>query len=545
MSVCPNGAAPMYLPWTNVTVTTDQQAITRGIQMSMGTPPQIVALRPSTSDDNLYVVNKVQCAPEYNDTCIGLYGGVFDYNASSTFVQVAAAQWNGTAESNPNELSFVHFNDLLTVGNASIYGYPAIYDEPGYGGQGVLPLGSSSDLLDITVKNGDVPSTVFGLWSGSRSVTHPVDGGLVLGGYDTTRVNGQLTTFPSKSDCEFCVVVTGITYTDATGSHNMFSNSSETLSINLQPSERVLYVPQDVWANFGNATGGVYNANLGYLAYAASSAPTGNLTVTLSGGYNTTIPASELFMMPRYYNTEGRYAIEDDTTLIAMLVNQTANGYVMNWGIPYMTMNYIIGDYKRQQFKMAPAIRTDFSASGGTYTLQASCDPTTSSTPTATSGPGSSASAVAGGNATMPSAAASSSSSSSGGGHSNTGAIVGGVVGGVLGLVAIVGGLALLFYRSRRKRNAAAAAAAPPAGQQGMSQFGSAGDRHSQWTAMSPTEVPSELANNQKTGGNVNVNNWLSSQASDTHTVSDSTSPNINSGNMDRPFEMPAQAWDR
>jgi hypothetical protein len=88
------------------------------------------------------------------------------------------------------------------------------------------------------------------------------------------------------------------------------------------------------------------------------------------------------------------------------------------------------------------------------------------------------------------------------------------VVGGVLGLVAIVGGLALLFYRSRRRRNAAAAATAGNQG--GMSQYtGSVADRQSQWTAMSPTEVPSELGNTQKVGANVNVNQWLSSQGSD------------------------------
>lgn len=517
MSLCPNGAPPMYLPWTNVTVTTDQKAITRGIQVSMGSPPQIVALRPSTSDENLYVVNKVQCAPDYNDTCIATYGGVFDYNASSTFIQVAEAQWNGTPEANPNELSFVHFNDLLTLGNASIYGYPAIYDEPGYGGQGVLPLGTDSDLIKIAVEAGDIPSSVFGLWAGSRSINHPVDGGLVLGGYDTNRVQGSFTTFPSLTQCEFCVVVTGITWNDEKGSHNMFSNSTETLSINMQPSERVLYVPQDVWANFGNVTNGVYNDSLGYLSYSAANPPTGNLTVTLSGGYNTTIPAEELFMQPRTYDDDGNYAISDDTKLISMIINQTANGYVMNWGMPFLTMNYIIGDYERQQFKIAPAVRTDLSATGGkTYKLQASCDPTTTSSATATVSGISSASGVGGSAVNSPSAAAASSSSSGGGGggHSNTGAIVGGVVGGVLGLIAIVGGLALLFYRSRRRRNAAAAAAGNQGG--GMSQYtGSVADRQSQWTAMSPTEVPSELGNTQKVGGNVNVNHWLSSQASD------------------------------
>ncbi|KAJ9634794.1 hypothetical protein H2204_006027 [Knufia peltigerae] len=541
MSDCQNGAPPMYLSWSNVTVTTDQKAINRGVQISMGTPPQIVSLRPSTTDENLYVVNRENCAPEYNDTCAGLYGGVFDYAKSSTFTQVAAAQWNGTDAENPNQLSFVHFNDALTIGNASIRGYPSMYDQPGYGGQGVLPLGTNSDLLKIAVDSGAIPSTVFGIWAGSRSINHPVDGAVVLGGYDTTRISGDLTTFKSQEKCEFCVLVTGIEYEDNTGNHNLFDNSSQTLQINLQSSERVLNVPQNVWENFQKASNGAYNETSGYLQYPTSNPPTGNVTVTLQNGYKTTIPTEELFYLPRQYDDEGKYSIVNDTYLIPTIMNSTNDGYVMNWGMPFLTMNYIIGDYKRQQFKMAPAIRTDFKASGGGYSLQASCDPKVSVTASATS------SITATGAIRGSSSTGSASHGGGGGGGNNTGAIVGGVVGGVLGLIAILGGLALLFYRSRRRRNAAAQPAQAGnggGGETGMSQYtGSVADRHSHWTAMSPTEVPSELGNNQKVG-NVNVNQWLSSQASDTQTVTDSTSPNPNSHTMDRPFEMPAQSWD-
>ncbi|KIX09883.1 uncharacterized protein Z518_00964 [Rhinocladiella mackenziei CBS 650.93] len=542
MSLCQNGAPPMYLPWANVTVTTDQKAINRGFQLSMGTPPQIISLRPSTADDVLYVVNKAQCAPEYNTTCIGQYGGVFDYSTSSTFLQVAEGQWNGTIEENPNSLSFVHFYDTLTFGNASIYGYPAIYDEPGYGGQGVLPLGSSSDFLKIAVESGAAPSTVFGLWAGSRSIDHPVDGSLVIGGYDSTRIQGDLTTFDSQDTCEMCVIITELSYEDQSGSTNLFSNSSESLQVNLQPSERVLYVPQNVWENFQTATNGVYNDS--YLTYPTSNPPTGNLTVALSNGYKTTIPTEELFYLPRNYNDDGEYEILDNTYLISTIINATSDGYVMDWGIPYLTMNYIIADYMRDQFKMAPAIRTDFSNQGGGYALEASCDPTTSSI----------ASATASTTGTGGAVTTTSSAPTPHNGSNNTGAIVGGVVGGVLGLIAIVGGLALLFYRSRRRRNGSPnlsqGGATPMMGENGnaQSQYGSTAgrnDRYSHWTAMSPMEnVPSELGNGQKGAPNVHVNQWLSSQASDTQTVTSSTSPNPQMGTMDRPFEMPAQSWD-
>ncbi|KIX96784.1 uncharacterized protein Z520_07504 [Fonsecaea multimorphosa CBS 102226] len=563
MSLCQNGAPPMFLSWSNVTVTTDQQAISRGIQVSMGTPPQIVSLRPSTADDNLYVVNKAQCAPQYNDSCIGQFGGVFDYSTSKSFLQVAEGQWNGTDEGNPNQLSFVYFNDVLTFGNASVDGFPASYDEPGYGGQGVMPLGSSSDFLRVAMESGAVPSTVFGLWTGSRSTANPVDGSLVVGGYDTTRINGTLTTFNSLEQCEMCVIITSLAYEDETGSTSLFSNSSESLQVNLQPSERSLNVPQNVWENFQKATNGIL-LNASYLSYPSTAVPTGQLVVTLQNGYKTTIPAEELFYYPRGYNDDGQYTVIDNTYQIATLFNASNDGYVLNWGIPFMTMNYVIGDYKRSQFKMAPAIRTNFENQGGGYALKASCDPVATATASSTSSIIVSTSTAG---ATTSSASASKDSSSN---NKNIGPIVGGVVGGVLGLILIVGGLALLFYRSRRRRNIPGAAGehgqptmtTPMMGDGNAAQnAGSAADRHSHWTAMSPTEARSELNGSEKMNGTTaSVNQWLSSQGSDTQTVVSSNSPNVGAtlgynmgspqatspqmGTMDRPFEMPAQTWD-
>lgn len=502
------------LPWKNVTVTTDQSAITRGIQISMGTPPQIVSLRPSTSDDGLYVVNKAQCAPEYNSTCIGSYGGVFDYGASRTFNQVSEGQWNGTVSSSSDDLSFIHFNDALGFGNATVYGFPAIYDEPGYGGQGVLPLGADSDFLKLGVETGMIPSTVFGLWTGSRSTSNPVDGSLVLGGYDKTRYKGEFKTFDSEPKCEFCVIITDLMYETEDKSVSLFSNASESLQVALQPSTRVMYVPQNVWENFRDASGGIYDA--GYLNYYAGNPPKGNITATLQNGYKTTIPTEELFYYPRGFDDQGKYDVKNNTYQIGLFMNQTNDGYVMDWGIPFLTMNYIIADYTRKQFKMAEAIRTDFSNQGGGYVLTASCDPTTSSTATATG--------------TVVPASTSSAAALPGDKADHTKAIIGGVVGGILGLIAILGGLGFLFWRHRKRHQRQTAVengnsnynpaygganAQTPA----MSQANTVTGRYSQWTAMSPTEHgTSELGDTQKAGPNVSVNQWLSSQDSDVST---------------------------
>ena len=132
MSHCQNGASPVFFQWTNVTINIDQ-TVTRGFPVGIGTPQQVVSLRPSSSDNNLYVVNAQTCRPTYNDTCEGQFGGLFNVSQSTTYVEVTQALWNGTYEPNPDHLSDIYFNDVLSFGNIILDGYPAFMDQPGYG----------------------------------------------------------------------------------------------------------------------------------------------------------------------------------------------------------------------------------------------------------------------------------------------------------------------------------------------------------------------------------------------------------------------------
>jgi hypothetical protein len=303
---------------------------------------------------------------------------------------------------------------------------------------------------------------------------------------------------------------------------------------------------------FANATNGTYDLSLQNLIYPASDPPTGNLSVTLKNGYKTTIPTEDLFVYPRLYNTTG-YQISNNTVLIPEVLNQTNNGYVLDWGIPYLTMNYLIADYARSQIQLAPAIRTDFANQGGGYLLQAICDPseptsttTSSKTATATAPPITSSAAP------LPPPKG-----------SNTGAIVGGVVGGILGLILVVGVLALLFYRSRKhsRRTTTPADAesttSRPYTHEEMSQAGGGlSNRFSNSTSTTPVEI-NELSSGKgsvhyrhsspKQESEVCVNRLhISSVLLDharhhphTHDVN-STLQIIMSPTLDRPYEMPA-----
>jgi hypothetical protein len=387
------------------------------------------------------------------------------------------------------------------------------------GGQGVLPLGWNSAFLKAAVSIGAAPSEAFGLWTGSRSIDHPVDGSVVIGGYDSTRFDpNKLTTFPAHDTCTTCVVITGLSYDTINGSTSLFSNASESLQVSLEPYQRVLQVPQDIFMNFANASNGIYDTSLRNLRYSADTPPTGNLTVTLSTGYQTVIPTEELFVDPRLYNDLGQYSVSNNTVLIAEMRNATIGNTLLSWGIPYLTMNYLIADYARNKFQMAPAIRTDFVSQGGGYQLEAICDPTVP-TSTTTSSTSTGTATTTGPGITTSSAPPTASKSN------NTGAIVGGVVGGVLGLILIVGGLGLLLYLSRRRRRSIppTAESTAPARDE-MSQPGDAPtERFSHFTSYTGT-TPNEAneAKELSSEGNAaqNVKQWLSSEGSEVRACS-------------------------
>lgn len=139
-----NSASPLLLPWTNVTVTADNRAISRGIQFAIGTPPQILSLRPSLSNNDTFVFNSADCAPA-NDSCIGLKGGVYSPAKSSTYRRSPLTSWNGTQGLETAEGSYIFFNDYVQLTSGiSAYGFPAFMDQYG---QGRLQIGLHGSRL--------------------------------------------------------------------------------------------------------------------------------------------------------------------------------------------------------------------------------------------------------------------------------------------------------------------------------------------------------------------------------------------------------------
>lgn len=121
---------PLSLPWSNVTVSTNGVAVTRGIELGIGTPNQIFSLRPSTTLNNTRISNVVDCGSEANTSCIGGKGGVYDSSNSSTFSVSIKDRWNGSAADTETATgSYVYFNDFIDFqNNGSIWGFPLVED---------------------------------------------------------------------------------------------------------------------------------------------------------------------------------------------------------------------------------------------------------------------------------------------------------------------------------------------------------------------------------------------------------------------------------
>ncbi|KAK0287309.1 hypothetical protein LTR35_002804 [Friedmanniomyces endolithicus] len=348
---------PLALAWTNTTVTSDGLGVTRGIEMGIGTPNQIFALRPYTALNNTRVNNVADCDSTSNDTCVGGEGGVFNSQNSPSYSVSIKGNWNGSQiDTEDSTGSYVYFNDRVSFQSAaSVYGFPVVMDSEPQGG----------------------------LWAGSRSLT-PVDGLMVLGGYDAARVNGNFTSFPvaeasAALPCPLQVNITGLYFAGQS-----LLGDSQAMTACIEPYvQRFVFTPA-VSQTFAQIT--AQNASLYKgMDYNASSIPSGDLTITLSNGYTTNVTNDELFTLRRGSDQYGRYAITNNTVVEAGISDNRAKSpasQTPTLGGLFLTFNYLVMDYENDEFRLAPAVASDAQTGSSLTTV---CTPT--ATPPASPSP--------------------------------------------------------------------------------------------------------------------------------------------------------------
>ncbi|ORX94715.1 hypothetical protein BCR34DRAFT_608181 [Clohesyomyces aquaticus] len=427
---------PLTLVWSNTTVSQDGLGVARGIELGIGSPHQIFAFRPATTLNNTRINNVLNCGSASNDSCIGALGGGFDPSKSKSYSVSIKSQWNGSqVDAEDSTGAYVYFNDDVGFqNNGHVEGFPLVMDSEVFGGsQAGLPLGTNSSFLRAAVQGGVAPSEVFGLWSGSRGV-QPHDGLLVVGGYDRARVkpSSNFTTFPVgkwslERACPLQVTITNLTYANLP----LMTAGSSGIDACIEPLAQRFVFPPKIATMFATYTGQNGTLYPNKMWYNVSNRPTGDMSITLSNGYTTTISNAELFAPLRGSDKNGRYAITNDSVLEAFVAdNRKANPDDVDTALGgmFLTFNYLLVNYPKGEFGLAPAVAAD--AKNISPDPTAICTPTNRPAPTQTPRP-------------TPSDSPSKSST-------NVGAIAGGVVGGVAG-IALLGALAFILFRRRRK----------------------------------------------------------------------------------------------
>lgn len=251
-----------------------------------------------------------------------------------------------------------------------------------------LPLGIDSIFLNYLVDSAQASSRTYGLWVGSESEATPQDGLLVIGGYDESRLKSAATTFPMFSDCSTCAILTAITYDVGGKSTTLFSDTTETLIVNLDPFSSDLRLPAQMLQNLANAEKtAVWNETSRRFELPAATAPVGTITVTISDmgvplkdaskpsvpTYKTVIPASELYNRPRAYNAAGVLEVDNATVYNMAVTNQTDSITLGTLGLPFFTQNYLVVDPDARSFQLAPAVVAPADPKGADAKLKQVC----------------------------------------------------------------------------------------------------------------------------------------------------------------------------
>lgn len=277
--------------------------------------------------------------------------------------------------------------------------------------QGGSGLGANSTFLETVWESDQAPSKAVGMWIGSEAQSDPHNGLVVIGGYDSSRKDGEFTEFEYENLCPACVHVESMTFDWDGDSTPLMDEDAGDMKVLLNPYWHDLLVGPSMFNRFMDITNGTYTLGLG-IHWRTEETPLGNITITLRGGYKTVIPPEVFFRFARGYREDGSFEILGDELLVASMSNFSDETLMPHWGIPFMTMNYLLIDHQNEEFKMAPARQGNIEQ-----------DPVIE--PVCFSGSGS-------------------------GSSSNAGPIAGGVIGGLAGLALLAFAVWWFWWRKRK-----------------------------------------------------------------------------------------------
>lgn len=289
LAECP-APSVISIPIQNVSLANGANA--RGIALSVGSPPQNLALMPQwyVSPEPVSALTFAHHCRPFNDTwlfnyqgqcdqivsqaaCMTRRGGYFNENASSTYRAHSSASYAGgfgMPTDNDTITKALWATDILHLAsNVSLQDYPIGIPRMDWGGSfhapSALGLGSNSSILNSLKNSGLIASRTWsmywGLEGGSSSVQ--MDGSFVFGGFDRAKVDGDNFTQPLGNNPDACpsgmlVTISDLRLNFPNGTApSLFQKRSDAMSACIVPDfPGLMTVPWDpYWSLFDNITG--------------------------------------------------------------------------------------------------------------------------------------------------------------------------------------------------------------------------------------------------------------------------------------------------
>ncbi|KAL1889484.1 hypothetical protein Sste5346_008862 [Sporothrix stenoceras] len=332
--------------------------VARGMNMSIGSPPQALAFMPMMPLNNtlLYgtdgycLTGSPGVGPWTDTACTTFRGGSYDPLASTSKATISTNAYPYDGAPDPvlggtRYPQVQHVSDSLHLNsNITLDGFPLGVAQSDWGEQAYTPmmgigLGTNSTLLNFLVSTGQIGSRSWSYFWGrtvvpgfSSSTSQQIDGSVVFGGYDKAKVTGNKFTQPmttTESGCpsQMVVNIADIVLNFANGSDaSIFPISSSTaIAACLTPAlPTLMWMPFDPYFDkMMNLTSnniykmgrsvGVYYWNMRYEATGFEPYD-GDLTIRLQSGFSVRIPNDQLV----------RPHTSIDQTTGAVVVNTTA-----------------------------------------------------------------------------------------------------------------------------------------------------------------------------------------------------------------------------
>ncbi|KAH7182013.1 aspartic peptidase domain-containing protein [Fusarium sp. MPI-SDFR-AT-0072] len=325
-------AEPLVLPLQDVQVLLDvSDSFMKGIPAEIGTPPQNLVLLPWADLNNTWIYAEPFCKDSgipNDESCKVRRGGIFNEEKSTSFTGARNIVKAGGA---PNETFFkggqYGVRNLIKSANGAIdsftlqgstelekfpFGIPTSKWDDTYSTLSPLGLGRNSTYLNALRKAGKIGSRVWSIFWGRMWIKEPLDGSLILGGYDEKKVTGKNYTAPlvygDFDGSDGCWTGMKVTLTDIQinylgGTNVSIFPKGTTLQCCIDPANHLLLeAPTPYIRNFESVSGLKTNYSLSGLHWNALQ--TGldkqflaDLTFHLDSGLKIRVPNNQ-YMIP-------------------------------------------------------------------------------------------------------------------------------------------------------------------------------------------------------------------------------------------------------